>query len=78
METIKQAQDFAVKEKPANCVESNDGLLQVDGRMWIPSTATEFIQRLMNIAHNGLKIHTGVKSTIMTLNREFYIHGMDL
>jgi hypothetical protein len=78
IETSKQTQDFAVKEKPANCVESNDGLVQVDGRKWIPSTATELIQRLMIVAHNGLQGHAGVKSTIMTLNREFCVHGMDL
>ena len=62
---------------PANGVRSQeDDLLRVEGRLWVPATATQFIQRLCVIAHCGSQGHRGYHVMLNHLGRLFYVHDL--
>ncbi|KAG3199075.1 hypothetical protein PC128_g5559 [Phytophthora cactorum] len=58
---------------PAGATTADDGPITLDGRIWVPSEATEFIQRLCIVAHCGAQGHRGQKAMITHLRRLFVV-----
>ncbi|POM59533.1 hypothetical protein PHPALM_31721 [Phytophthora palmivora] len=51
--------------------EDADGLVRVEGKLWIPSEARELMQRLFVIAHCGIQGHRGGDVMAATLEARF-------
>ncbi|KAE9009233.1 hypothetical protein PR001_g16486 [Phytophthora rubi] len=51
----------------------HDGCILIEGRMWIPSQATELIKRLMVIAHCGSQGHRGEQPMTTLLRDRFHV-----
>lgn len=62
--------------RPQQAVQNEQDLLLVDGRMWVPHQADEFIQRLFIIAHCGAQGHRGLHAMQTHLSRLFWIESL--
>ncbi|GLE11378.1 hypothetical protein PINS_up023758 [Pythium insidiosum] len=76
MTEIKEVQQ-ADQSQSADAHRMADGLLlNEDGRVWIPDTATSLQLRLCIVAHFGPAGHRGVKTTLDTLRDKFVWRDM--
>lgn len=63
-------------ERPAGSSTAEDGTITLGGRIWVPSEASELIQRLCIVAHCGAQGHRGQKAMITHLKRLFVIDNV--
>ncbi|KAK1938300.1 Gag-Pol polyprotein [Phytophthora citrophthora] len=66
----------ALHVTPKGAVPGNDDLWRVNGLIWIPSDATELIERLLIIAHCGHNGHRGMNVMTNHIRRLFSIGGL--
>ncbi|KAE9000966.1 hypothetical protein PR001_g18645 [Phytophthora rubi] len=66
----------ASSEPPAGVKRDANDILIVDGRIWVPSEATELIQRLCIVAHCGAQGHRGQNAMLTHLRRLFAIDNI--
>lgn len=58
---------------PPSTVRTGNGLLSIDGKIWVPAEANDFIQRLCVISHCGIQGHRGQTAMTTTLASVFHI-----
>ncbi|POM60306.1 hypothetical protein PHPALM_30853 [Phytophthora palmivora] len=61
---------------PIRSERTSDGIFTVDGRIWVPSEATELIQRLCIVVHCGAQGHRGLHAMLTHLRRLFFIDNI--
>ncbi|OWZ15878.1 hypothetical protein PHMEG_00010406 [Phytophthora megakarya] len=68
---LRQVQSLS--EAPQVAQRDNVGVYRCENRIWVPSSASELIQRLCIIAHCGPQGHRGQHAMVAHLNRMFKI-----
>jgi len=53
-------------------LDEERGILLIEGKVWIPTTATDLQLRLCVVAHAGASGHRGVKTTLRALTNVFF------
>ncbi|MEM1369509.1 MAG: RNase H-like domain-containing protein [Cyanobacteria bacterium P01_H01_bin.15] len=61
---------------PKNSITTGNGILELDGLIWIPDNAIDLKLRLITIAHAGTAAHRGADSTYHALHEIFYWKNM--
>lgn len=67
---VCRAQQTHRDARPADSME-NEGLVCVDGKLWLPPQARDLIQRVFLIAHCGTAGHRGVHVMVELIERHF-------
>lgn len=72
--TLKAAQNG--HEPPRGSTTDEDGLLRVDGKVWVPKGNDEMKIKLLTIAHAGQAGHRGADATVAAIREEFVWNGV--
>lgn len=75
LEGIASAQQL-VQTKPKNATTDDDGLLRIEGKVWVPDTDDGLKLKLLTVAHAGQAGHRGGEATAATLREEFIWKGL--
>jgi transposase InsO family protein len=67
---IARAQEEHRAVAPEGAVEI-EGLLRVDGKVWLPAEARELVQRVFIVAHCGLQGHRGEQVMVAAIQAKF-------
>ena len=74
-EMLRTAQSRA-KNTPTRAEADSDGLLRLDGRIWVPSTDADTKLRILVASHCGSMGHRGATATSSVIAEEFVWDGM--
>ena len=76
-ETLIGAQQRAA-HKPTRGTADTDGLVRLDGRIWVPADDTDMKLRILVASHCGSMGHRGATATASVIAEEFVWEGMSL
>ncbi|KAE8969903.1 hypothetical protein PR003_g28562, partial [Phytophthora rubi] len=73
---VMAAQQRFRRRAPIAAVPSSDGLLLVEGRVWLPTEAKDLMQRVLVVAHCGLCAHRGADVMQRQIQQHFHVKSL--
>ncbi|GMF33712.1 unnamed protein product [Phytophthora lilii] len=74
-QAVRDAQERYRDSQP-ELTDQREGLIYVEGKLWIPIQVNELLTRVLIVAHCGIQAHRGIQVMLNQLQRSYAIENM--
>ncbi|KAJ0392214.1 hypothetical protein P43SY_008832 [Pythium insidiosum] len=74
--SVRDAQQRYKRHAPEEAVATEEGVLAVEGRVWVPAQAKELLTRILIVSQCGVNAHRGADVMLVQLQSKFEIKSL--